>query len=372
MGGTSANETVDVTAYTVEEVIEDNKPQKELLSYKDAFSYTNFNIITGDGKGGRDRIEIGDGVLSPASLKGGNQDDELLGGQGDDTLDGGNDDDALFGGKGNDSLYGSNGSDFLEGGKGRDTLNGGGGFDAISYAAATNAVNINLIEESVTDGDGSEDVLIDIEQIDGSAFNDTIIADEDRNVIDGLEGNDFIFGGDKDDFIVGGAGADTLDGGDEDDGDGTSYLNSMAPVIIDLQNGLAFSGDAEGDWLISIEHILGTGYDDRLIGNDKKNHLNGSYGSDTLKGNAGNDTLEGEFGNDTLFGGEGKDTLDGGGYQNESPGQDWASYIQSSEGVEVSLKTGQGSGGGRGAARGAARGGRGRGLARPCTYRSRN
>ncbi|MDY6941057.1 MAG: hypothetical protein SWY16_25790 [Cyanobacteriota bacterium] len=347
ISGEAEVETVDVTAYTVEEVIEDNRSQKELLSYKDAASYSDFDIIVGDGKNGNDRIELNENVRSSASLKGGNGDDELFGGKGNDTLDGGNADfgDALFGGEGNDSLFGNNGDDFLQGGKGQDTLNGGDGNDAISYVESSSAVNINLVEQFVFDGEGDNDVLIDIEQIDGSNHNDSIVADEDNNIIDGLEGDDRIFGGDGDDFIIGGIGADILDGGDENEGDGTSYIASPAPVIVDLTREIAFQGEAEGDRLISIEHILGTRYGDRITGNQKKNHLNGSRGDDTLRGEAGSDTLEGGVGDDWLSGGAGADTLDGGGYRNDSPGKDWVSYNQSPEGVNVSLKTGNGSGG---------------------------
>ena len=55
-----------------------------------------------------------------------------------------------------------------------------------------------------TGGAGS-DTLISIENLTGSAFDDTLTGDGDDNVLSGLAG---------DDTLDGGAGNDTLDGGD--------------------------------------------------------------------------------------------------------------------------------------------------------------
>ncbi|MBC6442442.1 MAG: hypothetical protein GDA53_04825, partial [Rhodobacteraceae bacterium] len=89
-----------------------------------------------------------------------------------------------------------------------------------------------------------------------------------------------------------------------------------------------------------IQHVKGTKYNDRLVGNHGNNMLDGRGGNDRLWGKGGNDTLiggpgdddlGGAGGDDTLEGGEGADVLDGG------DGWDTATYANSREGVEVSL-----------------------------------
>jgi Ca2+-binding RTX toxin-like protein len=300
-GGSPGNETIEVTAYGA------------------SWSYENVSKILADANIGNDIIQLSDSVLAPASLKGGEGDDELTGGSGDDTIEGNAGEDFLSGGKGNDELFGNAGDDFLSGGAGDDTLDGGPGFDSASFATATHEVRINLIDGFVDDGDGGNDTFISIEQIEGSNHDDEIIGDDADNVIDGLKGDDFISGGDGNDFLIGGPGADTLNG--NGDRDGTSYLDSPAAVYIDLARNLARGGNANGDVLTSIEDVQGSIYNDILIGN----------GSDNLLG--------GTDGDDKLTGGAGADTLDGG------SGIDWARYNSSPNGVNVSLKHGTGSGG---------------------------
>ena len=59
-----------------------------------------------------------------------------------------------------------------------------------------------------TGGAGS-DTLISIENLTGSAFNDTLTGDASDNVISGRAGNDTLNGGGGDDTLDGGAGTDT-------------------------------------------------------------------------------------------------------------------------------------------------------------------
>src|SRR5262249_3647578 len=143
---------------------------------------------------------------------------------------------------------------------------------------------------------------------------------------------------------------------------------------------------AEGDVLISIENIAGSGSDDIIKGNSEANQLHGNGGNDLIEGrdgndeirgdtnpfgfvygdldgddqpdgsgghelifgNGGNDTLIGgsdndqlfgDEGNDTLFGDQGFDHLDGG------AGIDTVTYENSATLVQVFLNAGIGIGG---------------------------
>jgi Ca2+-binding RTX toxin-like protein len=128
-------------------------------------------------------------------------------------------------------------------------------------------------------------------------------------------GSDLIYGFAGDDWIYGLAGDDVLDGGDGADylngqsgRDQASYLYSTAAVTVNLQTGLGDGGDAEGDTLLSVENLLGSLYDDILIGDDDgTNELYGLVGNDRLKGGGGADILAGSSGNDTVSGGGGGD-----------------------------------------------------------------
>lgn len=143
---------------------------------------------------------IRDGVTAIGTIIGVEQ-IEFLGGGGADVVTGGGFHDNLSGRGGDDRLMGLGGSDRLEGGDGDDILDGGEGFDVASYAnaAAGVAVDIGLLGvEQDTRGAG-RDILIGIEQVDGSAFSDTL---------NGGEGNDFFTAGIGGDDVIRGNGGD--------------------------------------------------------------------------------------------------------------------------------------------------------------------
>jgi len=153
----------------------------------------------------------------------------------------------------------------------------------------------------------------------GEEGNDTLIGGHNADVLYGGSDNDSLFGGLGDDELYGGTGFDLLRGGAGGDvidgGDGldtADYANSTGGVIIDLRNGNAAGGHATGDILSNIESLIGSSFDDTLLGSSGINSLNGGNGNDYLRGFAGNDTLRGGNGNDTLLGEVGFDTLDGG------------------------------------------------------------
>ncbi len=190
------------------------------------------------------------------------------------------------------------------------------------------------------------DTLVDIENVEGSNFGDMLIGDSGDNRLSGHAGDDMLFGNDGDDTLSGGAGPDELIGGNGNDT--ASYYTSAAGVVVNLYEGTATGGDAEGDLLDSIENLAGSAFGDTLYGDDNRNSLYGNGGDDLLsgvggndwmRGGAGNDILAGGAGNDTLLGGAGADILDGG------EGRDKADYRYSSEAVTVNLATGTVTGG---------------------------
>ena len=90
------------------------------------------------GGNGDDTISLGNAVLPPAQLFGGNGNDTLIGGAGNDTLYGGNGNDTVVGGKGNDVAFLGNGNDTFiwNPGDGNDVVDGGRGFDTLDFRGA--------------------------------------------------------------------------------------------------------------------------------------------------------------------------------------------------------------------------------------------
>jgi Ca2+-binding RTX toxin-like protein len=144
----------------------------------------------------------------------------------------------------------------------------------------------------------------------------------------GLAGNDNLIGLGGDDVLEGGAGADELFG--SGGFDYASYRASDRAVRIDLDAFSFSGGHADGDNLYSIEGVIGSAFNDVMIGTNARcvfrgengkdslaggaeaDALYGGNGDDRLDGFAGNDTLEGGSGNDILIGWAGDDTLRGG------------------------------------------------------------
>jgi Ca2+-binding RTX toxin-like protein len=284
--------------------------------------------------------------------------DLIAGTAADNVLSGWEGNDTLIGRAGDDRLYGDIGNDWLDGGVGADLLDGGDGSDWITYASSSAGVTANLNTGLGFGGEAQGDTYVSIENIEGSAFADSLIGNAGDNslwggggndVLTGGAGNDQLLGGDGDDGLRGGAGADFMDGGEGRDS--VYYQDSSAGITAYLTAGLVigfdaegFGGDAEGDTYYSIENLIGSNYDDFVLGTAASNDLIGLGGNDYLDGGAGNDRLLGGEGDDKLNGGAGADKLDGGN------GSDWVYYSSSywgdsGSGVTVNLATGVGSGG---------------------------
>ncbi|MEM0922159.1 MAG: hypothetical protein AAGI13_03890, partial [Pseudomonadota bacterium] len=174
----------------------------------------------------------------------------LIGNADPNTLEGTEGDDLLDGRGGNDTLSGLGGNDTLIGGAGADSLDGGAGSDTASYATATARVQADLATSSVAVGDAVGDTYTDIENMEGTNFNDTLRGDNEDNILSGGGSVDRLFGRGGDDTLIGGASTDVL------------YGNSGADVMT--------GGDGNGRFIYFTENDSGVGAGNRDIITDFK------------------------------------------------------------------------------------------------------
>jgi hypothetical protein len=168
------------------------------------------------------------------SINGGPGKDSITGSDGGpDVIDGAGDEDTLDGRGGDDTLldgiadaapnhlFAGAGDDLLRGGSGPDQLDGGDGFDLVTYgdrgpdAASGVAVALSGGAATGAGAAGENDSLTGIENLQGSARNDTLIGDDGANTIQGLGGDDAIAGGKGVDALFGNAGNDSIDALDQ-------------------------------------------------------------------------------------------------------------------------------------------------------------
>ena len=252
--------------------------------------------------------------------------ENFIAGSGNDQIAGNAVANYLSGRDGDDRLWGSGGDDILEGGAGADRLDGDAGLDWASYQGSDAAVTVNLGLGTVMGGHANGDVLTEIENVTGSDYGDVLWGDGGANRLEGGEGNDELQGNDGNDKLYGGAGADMLNGGAGDDY--AYYTSSSVGVLVRLHNANAVKfGEAEGDTLTGIEHLVGSNYNDVLAGDGEDNYLDGGGGDDVLYGGpaGGDDEMYGGNGDDRIFGGKGNDILTGGegnDYLKGGPGED--------------------------------------------------
>ena len=213
-----------------------------------------------------------------------------------------------------DTLNGGAGNDTFTGGAGNDTFNGGDGTDTVLYSSATGGVKVNLATtaaQAIGGGQGS-DMLTSIENLTGSAHNDTLTGSSGNNTLNGGAGNDTLNGGGGNDTLIGGTGNDKLNGGSGTDT--ASYSGATSGVTVNLATtaAQAVGGGQGSDTLSSIENLTGSSYSDTLTGTAGNNLFTAGAGNDTLIGGAGNDTFDlGMYltAADKINGGAGIDTL---------------------------------------------------------------
>lgn len=304
----------------------------------------------------------------------------LLGFDGDDVIYGSYTGfDTIFGGAGNDQIrlggalviraYGGAGNDtiFLTDLTGNHIILGGAGRDVISFRSSgptigQQGVNARLDSPLIGPAPGLTLTIENVEGLEGTRGNDTLIGNSGDNLLIGFGGRDSIEGGGGNDYIVstalidgapasydsaldGGAGDDTIlargDGtlrggtgsdtflitsgdflvsgaggeGSADDGRDMIGFFGSAPVNLSLQIDGAAQTVRAGlrVTLEQIEEARGTAGNDTLSASDfNANMLDGLGGNDRLIAGGAGDTLIGGEGNDTLVGASGAQLMEGG------------------------------------------------------------
>jgi len=239
-------------------------------------------------------------------------------GNGGVTIYGSNANDALYGGSGNDTIIGGAGSSsYFEGGAGADVLTGNAtGNNTAGYTGSAAGVTINLAAGTASGGDAQGDTLTNIQNLIGSAHDDTFVANAAANRLDGgsggsdtvsyvasgsavtvnmvtmsgsggyAQGNTYanirnIIGSNYDDLFIGGPQANHFDGG-QGGFDTVSYALSDQAVTVDLYNGTASGGYAAGDTLAHIWNVIGSAYNDTFIASNDHNQFDGGLGVNTV------------------------------------------------------------------------------------------
>jgi len=156
------------------------------------------------------------------------------------------------------------GDDIIVASGNNDIIDGGNGNDAVDYSAINQGVSVDLsagntyLASQISIGGlpvgQPKDILLNIENIGGTAYSDTILGNVDDNVLVGMGGNDDLDGSAGNDLIFGGAGNDIL------------YGSTGA------------------------DELYGEVGDDNLIGGSGDDVLDGGSGTNMLEGGIGNDT----------------------------------------------------------------------------------
>jgi Ca2+-binding RTX toxin-like protein len=151
----------------------------------------------------------------------------------------------------NDVIVGNGADNVLDGGAGGDVINGGAGNDTVTYARSSQGVYVNLSGLTPPGGllgdigmgiggDAAGDVLISIENVIGSSYDDQFFGSRANNVFDG------------------GAGVDRV-----------SYRFASEGVNVDLRTDTVTGGRSVGtDTLINIELVEGSRYNDTYWASD--------------------------------------------------------------------------------------------------------
>ncbi|MGX7895868.1 hypothetical protein [Tsuneonella sp. HG222] len=261
---------------------------------------------------------------SPDGTKatGNERDNVMVGGWNSEIFDGMGGRDIMRGGPGDDTYYVDNPEDKVWEFQrldfvpvigtpnlyGNDTV-----YSTVSYVldSTTEAVtaHFNLIYDPTYLGGAENLILIGSGNLNatGNLLDNKLLGNGSNNILSGLAGNDILVGGTGEDALFGGAGIDTA-----------SYEGDEGGVFVNLSLGRGYGNASFGDTYDSIENVIGTAYNDFLIGDPGLNRLDGA---------GGDDTIVGAVGADVIIGGS---------------GFDWASYEDNSGVVFINLTLAKG------------------------------
>lgn len=208
---------------------------------------------------------------------------------------------AITGSRFTDTIRGSSGENFFVGMQGFDYLDGGAGNDQVSYFRDVAGVRINAGGGYALDSWGGVDTLVSFEKVQGSDFDDTIVANGES-------------------FVDGGTGTDTL----VFSGAMSSYSVTISGSSVNMSGAADAIGFASSvEKLFFTDGVLDTttgAFDSSqatfrpldLIAGETADTLNGGSGNDYIVGNGGNDVVIAGAGNDIVYGNKELDTLSGG------------------------------------------------------------
>jgi Ca2+-binding RTX toxin-like protein/acid phosphatase family membrane protein YuiD len=275
----------------------------------------------------------------------------------------------LVGSEYDDALIGNAADNVIEGGGGGDLMDGGDGIDTVSYQNASGSVYVNLNQEKQTDNliidrarydltdtnpqslpdfdtltpvETSKIPSADIDIIGSDSadyyalqYTSLIYIDQSGNYYFNLASDDgsqlFIDG----ELVVDNDGLHAVQ-----DRSGTAYLEEglhtfelnyfeatgnefleftyssefdSSPFVQFLFNpGVVHDADSVGDYILNFENIIGSDFDDTLVGDDLANVIDGGAGNDVIVSGAGDDTVIGGAGDDIIDSGAGNNTVAGG------------------------------------------------------------
>lgn len=299
-----------------------------------------------------------------------------------------------------DTVITNGGDDTIEVDSSAALLDGGAGVDTIQFVGdvngmltpdsnadglaevvlATSGVNVNLRANAIfDDGFGNFGVIQNIENVDGTSFDDFIQGSDGDNVLNGLGGNDVIrglggndtinggdgddnlagdgafnytgpsgddtiSGGAGDDLMRGGAGVDSFDGGEGNDRVSFYSTTATQAVVANLiTQTISNDGFGNSETMTSVEGLgQGTIFADTFIGDDNANVILGDTG-DHIVANGGDDLIQIGGAPADVDGGAGIDTVgldQGVTLVADNNGDGQADEVLATAGYTVNLQTG--------------------------------
>lgn len=179
--------------------------------------------------------------------------------------------------------------------------------NTVSFAHySLSGVTADLTDQIISQGYGHR-VYFNIQNFEGTRFNDTLIGDEQDNRLRGGAGMDILNGRGGNNLLNGGTGWDFV-----------NYGEAPHAVYVNLELGSGVNGYGGFDRLLNIESANGSNYDDILVAsNHVTTELFGEDGNDRLLGGSGINGsvsfLRGGRGEDHFFAGTGRTIMTGGG-----------------------------------------------------------